>query len=310
MNTLPLSPTLTLVPGLVAAQTASTEPETLQETGTFHGPLLHRDPYTVSPEGNFVGSDGFVVPKNFAEFNEAFPRAVKQWVRSAYQRASEAEKEDRVSELNLFLMTLPEGSKFSEPGYNGLEAGCTDRIQTFSPEAFGVSGKRFFHWFNRLLFNQHIKLSKKAQGNPIQRFNTLSLFSQDADGQAIDDDFLFPLCNKYSTATQHYTVLNNGVFIDKFIAYVEKHNPECVAVMNAIATKDTYVDAQISLGMDEKMFIRARNRIVLLHHHFDLGTEPTRQRKVYRARTPSARPPSSVSTIRPVREYASALMVG
>jgi hypothetical protein len=106
-----------------------------------------RDLYTVSKDGHFVGDDGFVVPRSFEEFFERHPRYVRGRVRLRWPNVSSAEREDRENELLIFLMTLPEKSKFRAPGYNGLPQGCRDRIQTFSPDhAYGASKPRFFNY--------------------------------------------------------------------------------------------------------------------------------------------------------------------
>ena len=39
------------------------------------------DPFTII-EGQYIGHDGFVVPKNFDEFHERFPEYVRNWVKS------------------------------------------------------------------------------------------------------------------------------------------------------------------------------------------------------------------------------------
>ena len=54
------------------------------------------DPFTVK-DGRSVGSDGFVVPKDFAEFHERFPDYVHRWVsKHAATSASPASSDSRI----------------------------------------------------------------------------------------------------------------------------------------------------------------------------------------------------------------------
>jgi hypothetical protein len=80
--------------------------------------------------------------------------------------------------------------------------------------------------------------------------------------------------------------IQNGILVDEFFRFVKIHNPELLEVIRAIQTTDTYGEAQCAVGLTERLFIRARSRLVVLYSCFDKGTDPPRQRKVYRSRTP------------------------
>lgn len=246
----------------------------------------HRDPYTISADGHIIGHDGFQVPADFAEFYERYPHFVRGFVRRRWQRASDAEIADRVSELLIHLMDLPAESKFRAAGFNGRETGCTDRIQIFHPDSgYGASAPRFFAYINLCLLNHFCSLSKKASSNPIRRYNTLSLYSPDGEGEMVDDDYIYSMASEsYYNGCHYDRVLEDGMLINQFVAFVEKHNPELVSVIEAIAQTETYVEAQKLLGLNEKLFLRSRNRLGVLHTCFTLGDEPPRQRKVYRSR--------------------------
>lgn len=247
---------------------------------------VRRDPYTISEDGHFVGHDGFIVPRNFQEFYERYPRYVRGFVRRRWVYASEAECEDRESELLLHLMTLPEESKFRAPGFNGLEEGCQDRIQIFHPDsAYGASAPRFFSYIGRILLNHFCSLTKKASSNPIRRYNTLSLYSPDGEGEMVDDDYIYSMASQaYYNGCNYDRLLESGMLINEFVSFVELHNPELVSVIEAISQTETFVEAQKMLGLTEKLFLRARNRLGVLHTCFNTGEEPPRQRKVYRSR--------------------------
>ena len=64
------------------------------------------------------------------------------------------------------------------------------------------------------------------------------------------------------------------------LRFVKNHNPELLEIIRTIQTTDTYGEAQHALGLTERLFIRARSRLVVLYACFDKGTDPPRQRKV------------------------------
>src|SRR6266404_6466097 len=84
------------------------------------------DPFTIK-DGRSVGSDGFDIPKDFAEFHERFPDYVHRWVsKHAVTSASQEDIEDWTQDLLIHLSRLPLMSKYRE-------AGKKDIVATFDP---------------------------------------------------------------------------------------------------------------------------------------------------------------------------------
>lgn len=246
-----------------------------------------RDLYTVSEDGHFVGDDGFVVPRSFKEFFESHPRYVRSRVRLFWPKASGAECEDRESELLIFLMTLPEKSKFRAQGYNGFPQGCRDRIQTFSPDhAYGASKPRFLNYVKMVLTNHCISLSAKASSDPVQRHSMFSLYSLDPSGVVIDEEYINVLSGGGGAFGIIYDqMIENRILVDQFLSFVKTYNPELLVIIRAIQMTDSFVEAQHALGFPSRLFTRARNRLKALYANFEKGTMPPRQRKVYPCRT-------------------------
>ncbi len=240
-------------------------------------------PYTISEDGHFIGQDGFVVPRSFEEFFERHPRYVRGRVRLCWPNGTDLEREDHESELLIFLMSLPDKSKFRALSYNGFPDGCKDRIQTFNPDlAYGASEPRFFNYIKIILTNRLITLWQKAASNPVRASNTSSLYSPEPDGTLLDEDYICALASERGAFGMSYDqAIQNGILVDEFLRFVKNHNPELLEVIRAIQTTDTYVGAQHALGLTERLFIRARSRLVVLYTCFDKGTDPPRQRKVY-----------------------------
>ena len=124
-----------------------------------------------------------MVPRNFEEFFERHPRYVSGRVRLCRPYGTDSQREDHESELLIFLMSLPDKSKFRALGYNGFPDGCRDRIQTFNPDlAYGASEPRFFNYIKIILTNRLISLWQKAASNPVRASNTSSFYSPEPDG--------------------------------------------------------------------------------------------------------------------------------
>jgi hypothetical protein len=100
---------------------------------------IRSDPFMVSEDGHYIGNDGFVVPKNFAEFDRRFPKTVQKFVR-LHLEMSESESDQLEGRLN----------------------GCLRaRLPLFDPErAYGASWVRFSTWVNRLLLWEIIQARK------------------------------------------------------------------------------------------------------------------------------------------------------
>jgi len=256
--------------------------------------------YTIAEDGHFIGADGFNVPRNAHEFFQRFPNHVRSFVDRHMMWHSVADREDRTSELQIFLLSLPPVSKFREPGYNGLPNGCTDRIQVFHPDnAHGASKPRFLAFINYMLLNAFISLMKKQGSNPIERVTNLPYFHTQVSGEGervyVDDDYLHKLIPDCFVQTMYACwVMEDSIMYDEVCAFISAHNPDLMPVFKAISSCGSFVDAQRLLGMSEQLFTRARNRLRRLMECYGEGTTPPRQRKIYRPRA-SKRTPTIVS---------------
>ncbi len=147
----------------------------------------HNDAYTVR-DGHIVGHDGFVVPNNFSEFYQRFPKYVADWVRRRVRDCvSATEAEDWTQELLLHLAALPTCSKYRRDGKD-------DVIQTFSPDRMhGANEARFRSFINQCLSNKFNTLYVKWRKRPLSNPGNLS-FEADAEHGASDE-----FCHSNST---------------------------------------------------------------------------------------------------------------
>jgi hypothetical protein len=251
------------------------------------------EPYTVTSDGHLVGADGFIVPRDYSEFIETFPRHVRNFVRSKMPGSSTADQEDRESELQIRLLVVPLTSKYRTPGFNGRVEGCSDRIQTFIPELSGGASKpRFLDFVNRILWHEHIKFimkSVKKSVNPIERVNNLVYFPGPSDKGCtayINDERLhYMVASVRKRASRCQNWMETRVVIQELAAYVTAREPDLIPVLYTFLDSQTYIEAQRDLGLSDQLFLRVRRRLDILIQCWVEGVEPPRQRKVYRPRT-------------------------
>lgn len=161
---------------------ATTQNFTVSSGKTWPRQTFYRnDPFKIE-DGHYVGHDGFVVPKSFAEFYQRFPTYVANWVRKRTRGCtSRSEAEDWTQQLLLFLAALPTNSIHRK-------SGKFDVIQAFAPEKMhGANEARFRSFINRCLSNKFNTLYAKWRMQPHSNPNNLPLSMDFEDGA--DDEF-------------------------------------------------------------------------------------------------------------------------
>ena len=154
----------------IASETAVATPEPAVEEPEDHSNYTG-DSFTKNPDGHFVGDDGFVVPRDFDEFYERYPKYVLNWVKKRLNRfAIDDDVEDWTQDLLIHMKFLPQGSKHRQVGANGRVNGCSDVIETFNPyQQYGASERRFRNYINFCLANKFNTVQSKRQKNPVCR---------------------------------------------------------------------------------------------------------------------------------------------
>ena len=216
------------------------------------------DPFTVV-DGRFVGDDGFVVPRNFEEFNRRFPTYVHDWVKRHSRLGVRPEDiEDWTQDLTIHLMALPPCSTFRA-------AGKEDLIQTFDPHRHhGANQARFRNYINLCLANKFRTMYVGRMKNPVCVAGTLSLRTHSSPDEVgcVDDEY----CHEHSShLKQASTILQRRdqkrLLIAEFAEFVREHEPAALVGIKAIsATKSIREGAQF-LGITEKAYIRLRTRL-------------------------------------------------
>jgi hypothetical protein len=238
-------------------------------------------PFTIV-DGRYVGHDGFVVPKNFDEFDERFPQYVRNWVNRHVNRSTPREDvEDWTQDLLIHLRFLPATSKHRQ-------AGKEDIVQTFDPHKhYGANSARFFNYINLCLGNKFRTIYSKRLKNPLCRPGNLSLSThwEETDRNQVGDEF----CHAHSAylrkrcerqEKQH----EDNHLIGEFMEFVRRKDSRTLPAMEAITTTVASGAGAELLRTTEGDFCRMRSRLRQLGRCF-LKSEPVpKQRRPYRRR--------------------------
>jgi hypothetical protein len=121
--------------------------------------------FAVAGDGHYVGEDGFVVPRNFDELYERYPKYVLNWAKKRLNRFTvDEDVEDYTQDLLIYLKFSPARS------FNRGEADkvCCGVIEAFDPgEQGGASEPIFRRYLNAALAQLFNAIVAKRQGHDI-----------------------------------------------------------------------------------------------------------------------------------------------
>ena len=190
------------------------------------------DPFYISEDGHFISQEGFVVPRDFEEFAERYPKYIENWVRRRLNgRGIEEDIEDWCQDLMIHMKYLPPTSKHRKNGK-------TDVFQTFDPfSQYGASERRWRNYINYCLANKYNTIHGKRAKNPVCRASNLSLASEtnpEVHGE-VTDEYVYSKSEYLMAATaREEKKRENQSFIHAFIKFVEKNDPNVFPVLMAV----------------------------------------------------------------------------
>lgn len=233
------------------------------------------DPFAIR-DGHYVGHDGFVVPKDFAEFYKRFPDYVHRWViKHVGMSASREDIEDCTQDLIIHLSCLPQTSKYRE-------AGKEDIVATFDPlRHHGANEARFRNYINLCLANKFRTMHSKRMKDALCRPGNFSV-----DGEKADQDlgFVDELCHKHSAhlrAAQKASQkqCHDWAFLQEFFNFVRREDAKALLTIEALMLNGTRGEAAYWLGIAEVEFDRMHTRVRHLARCFMNGEAVPKQRK-------------------------------
>jgi hypothetical protein len=236
----------------------------------------NQEGYTISPDGHYVGIDGFVVPKNFQEYYERNPMGVRRFLmKKLHKQMVDEAVLDMEQDLLLFLHYLPEKSKHRKEGK-------TDIIQCFDPlRHHGASAKRFHNYIALCLSNRFCTLLHKQKRNPIYNKYNLSI----QENHSTDDTSVREEGTITPDKLPHVMAVKNHVdasqtefqrlFIEQFKSYIQEHAPDMLPTIEAIANTESLKEAQKTLGLraTPRVFHKQRERLNTLKNCFLKGID-------------------------------------
>src|SRR5271157_890654 len=254
------------------------------------------DAFTVNADGHFVGDDGFIVPMDFDEFYDRYPKYVLNWVKKRLNRFQvDEDVEDWTQDLLIHMKFLPVTSKHRQPGANGRNSGCSDVIETFNPlQQYGASERRFRNYVNFCLANKFNTVQSKRQKNPVCRPGTISFNSSDTydastDYAPIGDEYVHQNSEHLKAVAERREKQNDDRhFTNQFKDFVKQHDPSVVPAIEALEATGPLAEAATFMGVTEQEFSRYRARLKQLGECFVNNTEVPKQRKPYKKRTTAA----------------------
>jgi hypothetical protein len=247
------------------------------------------DPFTLRADGHFVGDDGFVVPKNFDEFYERYPKYVLNWVKKRLNRFMvDEDVEDWTQDLLIHMKWLPQASKHRIPGANGRELGCSDVVETFNPyQQYGASERRFRNYINFCLANKFNTVQSKRQKNPVCRPGNVAfgISLDEAETTLNSDEFIHSNSSHLAASADRVQKQHDDrLFTNQFKTYVRKEDPSVFPAIEALEACGPMGEAAEYMGVTEQEFARYRSRLKQLAECFLKSQPVPRQRKPYKKR--------------------------
>ena len=249
------------------------------------------EPFTIT-DGRYVGRDGFVVPKDFAEFDQQFPHYIRNWVRKHAEESAQPEDlEDWTQDLLIHMRYLPPTSKYRK-------AGKQDIVQTFDPSKhYGASVRRFLNYINLCLMNKFRTMYLARMKNPLCRTGNLSFGQMDVEnwGQ-VDDEY----CHEHSERLRKSSEdlekrAQDRHRIAEFTDFVSREDFGVSPAMGAILATGTQADAARFLRTTDATFARMNNRLCQLGKFFESGEPVPTQRKSYKKRVKRRTVPNTLA---------------
>lgn len=243
------------------------------------------------------------MPQTFDEFLDRYPRYIESWARRRLNgQGVEEDIEDWTQELIIHMKYLPPTSKHRAEGK-------TDVIQTFDPfSQYGASERRWRNYVNYCIANKYNTIFGKKTKNPVCRPGNIALVAdyQTGDHQHVQgeatDEYIYSKSEYLTNATnREETKQQNIFFTKKYIEYVKEHDETVYPVLEAVylagSSSDTIKEfcktckrlattVELSegqheghtVGLTQKEFNRARNRLKQLATHFMKQKPPPKPR--------------------------------
>jgi hypothetical protein len=226
--------------------------------------------------------DDFVVPANFAEFYDRYPKYIRTWL--IRHRCPQELLADFTHDIIEHFLTV---------SANGQAKGILDRVMSFSGDRIGgKSAGKFFFYINLLLTRKYMICIKKRVQEPVVQRNTMSIQSEITEQYIPGSVSLEELFTKHGCQdivhTDFLEVQNKKHFVKGFVRFLKKNEPSILPAVSYFMKHETMPEIcdENALKMEELNRLRSRLRILASVYSKGLTKVPNR-RKPYTKRQKS-----------------------
>jgi hypothetical protein len=216
----------------------------------------------MSPDGHYVGADGFVVPMGFDEFITRYPDYVKAYAYKHMHRLRGIRYdpdtfEDVASELTLFLFAL-------SPGRKAYREGKRSYVECFDPFLqFGAKKGQFFNYINLILSNRfssyvYNDLTKDPSLNGFHLAWTDGEGEQDTQESHLVAQVTAP---RVTMEDQIIGDLHVEALIAKAKTLMPKESAQVEAVLRSVLVHDKRADVATAAGLSKEAVSKILKRL-------------------------------------------------
>lgn len=226
-----------------------------------------------------IKTDDFVVPANFQEFIERYPKYIFSFL--IRKKCPQELLEEFQQEMCLYMLSVSK---------NGRAKGITDRIVSFNGDKIGgASAGKFFAYINLLLLRKWMVLIERRCREPITQRQTISIQTITEDnsnefipGSMTEEDIM--LSSSLSLVDVE-EIMRNKSFVSGFISFLKRNEPVMVGGAFLFMKYNSLPEISRSEGISIEDVNRLRNRLRILATVYQRGmTKIPNKRKTYNKR--------------------------
>lgn len=226
--------------------------------------------------------DDFIVPANFQEFIDRYPKYFKTWL--FRNHCPQFLIEDFEQEMNLYMLKV---------SANGRKKGINDRIMSFSGDKIGgKSAGKFFFYVNLLLMRKWKVLIDRRLREPVDQKTTLNIgLSQDTSetgfipGMITEENLIKNAERVDSIVIDSEEDLTIKYYVRGFIKFVNENEPELVPFIDELSKSASLPDVCRNTKLTIEEVNKNRNRLRILAKVYDSGmSKIPNKRKSYNKR--------------------------
>lgn len=200
-------------------------------------------------DGRFIGSDGFIVPRNAGELYAEHPDCVIKMCHNLARRVggyTREEMDELVADVWLHLLQLPEKTKFVD---------ATDRVNTFDPvKTGGCTEGLFFNYIKRIVRNKFLQAHNIHARDAINVKGNSSIVDNvmDSEGEFVRSCISHEGLEVYMSrvGVQEVNDPDRMLFLSMFLEFLTEHEPELMPFAMKISETKNLMEVRRELNIE------------------------------------------------------------